>query len=439
MMLQPEIEQMPRAEMRSLQTERLNELLAYVGDRVAFYDERMAAAGVRPGSIEQPEDISRLPLTDKDDLRKHYPFALFATPMDEVIRIHASSGTTGKATVVGYTREDIALFALVNARCLAMGGARPGMMLHNAYGYGLFTGGLGLHYGGERLGMTVVPVSGGMTQRQVTLIVDFGPQVICCTPSYALTLADALAAPGLDPSDNSLRYALCGAEPWTDTTRAGIDEGLGVTTTNIYGLSEIIGPGVSNECVEVRNGSHINEDHFLPEVVDPTTGEVLEEGAEGELVLTTLTKRALPLIRYNTKDICRLDYDRCGCGRTLVRMSQIAGRADDMLIIRGVNVYPSRIEIALGDIPELSAHHRIRLRREAHLDAAEVVVEVTPGYHAGTGIDGEGAEALRRKVAHAIKEATGVTVEVTLTAPGELPRSEGGKTARVEDLRDQAR
>ncbi len=444
MILEPDIETMPREQMRRLQEERLRHIVAYAVERVPFYKQRLGEAGVGPDDIRTLDDLSRLPLTTKDDLRANYPSGMFAVPRSELRRIHASSGTTGKPTIVGYSAADIELFAQVNARCLAMGGAQPGMTLHNAYGYGLFTGGLGLHGGGERLGLTVVPVSGGMTERQLLLITDLRPEVICCTPSYALTLAQGFAARGIAPEDISLRYALCGAEPWTDTMRGQIDEGLGVTTTNIYGLSEIIGPGVSNECIEERHGSHINEDHFLPEIVDPDTGEALPEGEQGALVITTLTKEAMPLLRYDTRDICSLSYEPCSCGRTLVRMSQIVGRSDDMLIIRGVNVYPSEIERVIGDFPELTADYRIVLTREQTLDRAALEVEVSHAFLdriGGEALGGRGAIAgddaarLTDRVARRIRESVGVAVDVTLMAPGSVPRSEGGKLRRIDDRR----
>jgi phenylacetate-CoA ligase len=414
----PESECMPREELRELQSRRLRELVAYVRERVPFYRERLENV-----EVDSLDDLPRLPFTHKSDLRDHYPFGLFAVPMREVVRVHASSGTTGKPTVVGYTRDDVDLFARVNARCLAMAGGDDGMLLHNAYGYGLFTGGLGLHYGGERLGMAVVPVSGGMTERQLMLIEDFRPDLICCTPSYALTLAHALAERGVAPEDISLRYACLGAEPWTEAIRAEVDAGLGMRATNIYGLSEIIGPGVSNECIEARDGSHVNEDHFYPEIVDPESGEPLGDGAEGVLVFTTLTKQALPLVRYWTGDICSLSSEPCSCGRTLRRMSLIKGRTDDMLIIRGVNIYPSQIEALVPRVAGLTPNYLLVVTREGTLDALEVQVE--------GGDDGAGAQLERL-----IKETTGCTVRVTVVPEGSLPRSEGGKLQRVRDLRD---
>jgi phenylacetate-CoA ligase len=415
-------ETLPRERLEALQLERLRDLVAYLRERVPLYRERLAGV-----EIESLADLPRLPFTRKDDLRDTYPFGMFAVPREQVVRVHASSGTTGKLTVVGYTAADLDLFARVNARCLAMAGAEPGLLLHNAYGYGLFTGGLGLHAGGERLGMTVVPVSGGMTERQLLLIQDFRPEVICSTPSYALTLAQALCERGVGAEDVSLRYAVLGAEPWTEEMRAEIDAGLGVRSTNIYGLSEVIGPGVSCECVEARDGVHVNEDHFLPEIVDPDTGEPVPEGEEGVLVFTTLTKQALPLLRYWTGDMTSLSSSACACGRTLVRMARIKGRADDMLIVRGVNVYPTQVEAVLLRLPELTPNYRIVVTRSGTLDEAEVEVEVSEE-HLG---DAE----LRSRAERALRETIGCSMAVTLQAPGTVPRSEGGKLQRVLDRR----
>jgi phenylacetate-CoA ligase len=438
---EPELERLPREQLRVLQRERLRSLIAYVKERVSLYRERLA--GVEPTDIASLDDLRRLPFTRKDDLRDTYPFGMFAVPREELVRIHASSGTTGKLTVVGYTAADLDLFARVNARSLAMAGAEPGMILHNAYGYGLFTGGLGLHYGGERLGMTVVPVSGGMTERQLMLIADFRPEVISCTPSYALTLAQALHQRGVAPDEISLRHALVGAEPWTEAMRREIDAGLGVRSTNIFGLSEVIGPGVSCECVEERAGSHVNEDHFLPEVVDPETGEPLPEGEEGVLVFTTLTKEALPLVRYWTGDITSLSREACACGRTLVRMGLIKGRADDMLIIRGVNVYPTQVEAALLELPELTPNYRVVVSRSGTLDEAEVEVEVSETFLREAGTDSlseehEHVQALRARAERRLRESIGCSFPVTFVAPGTLPRSEGGKLQRVLDRRTLA-
>jgi len=415
MIFEPDLETMPLERLRALQSDRLREVVARVRERVPFYRERLDGV-----AVDSLEDLPKLPFTRKTDLRDNYPFGLFAVPMREVVRVHASSGTTGKPTVMGYTAGDIDLFARVNARSLAMAGGEPDMILHNAYGYGLFTGGLGLHYGGERLGMTVVPVSGGMTERQLLLIQDFRPDLICCTPSYALTLAQELAARGVSPEEISLRYACLGAEPWTEAVRAEVDAGLGIRSTNIYGLSEVIGPGVSNECLEERSGSHVNEDHFYPEVVDPDSGEPVAGGEEGVLVFTTLTKEALPLIRYWTGDICSLSSEPCSCGRTLRRMSLIKGRTDDMLIIRGVNIYPSQIEAVIPRVPGLTTNYRLVVTREGTLDELTVEVE-------GSGDEGE--------LARLAKETTGCSVVVKVVPPGSVPRSEGGKLQRVHDLR----
>jgi phenylacetate-CoA ligase len=443
MLYEPEYESLDPEEMRELQGARLRNTVARVQGAVPMYRERLSAARVEPRDIRSIEDIARLPITRKHDLRDHYPFGLLAVPRDQLRRVHASSGTTGKATVVAYTANDIDLFARVNARALAMAGATPGMMLHNAYGYGLFTGGLGIHYGAERLGMAVVPVSGGMTERQLTLITDFRPDVITCTPSYALTLAAAFRARGIAPSDISLQHAVLGAEPWTEGMRRQIDEALGVRSTNIYGLSEIIGPGVSNECVEARDGSHVMEDHFYPEVLDPETGQSLPDGTPGVLVLTTLTKEALPLLRYWTGDITSLVRGRCACGRTLVRMRQITGRTDDMLIIRGVNVYPSQVEEVLTRLDELAPHYRLIVTREGTLDSIHVEAEVSEHYVRASGLPVAGQDLddapqlhpLRERIAALLRDLIGVSMTVRLVAPGAAPRSEGGKLNRVVDRR----
>jgi phenylacetate-CoA ligase len=408
---QPELETMPRGELEALQLERMRALVG-----------RMAGA-----EVSSLAAIRKLPFTRKQDLRGAYPLGLLAVPREEVRRLHASSGTTGKPTVVPYTRSDLDLFATVVARCLAAAGAEPGMTLHNAYGYGLFTGGLGFHDGGERLGLAVVPVSGGMTERQLTLISDLRPDLIACTPSYALTLAQAFAERGIRPEEISLRVAMLGAEPWSEAMRREIDAGLGVRAVNVYGLSEVVGPGVSGECTEERSGLHVNEDHFLPEVVDPESGESLPEGEEGVLVFTTLTKEAFPLIRYWTGDIASLNRSPCSCGRTFVRMSPPAGRADDMLIIRGVNVYPSQVEAILVELPELTPHYRIVVDRPGTLDEATVEIEVGRGVAADT--------ELQSRAERVLAETIGCSISVALRAPGELPRSEGGKLQRVDDRR----
>jgi phenylacetate-CoA ligase len=441
---EPEFESMNGADLRKLQSERLAELASGVCARVDFYRRKLDEAGVKPGDISTIDDITKLPITRKQDLRDNYPFGLFGRERNEISRVHASSGTTGKPTVVGYTNADVDLFARVNARCLAMAGAEPEMMLHNAYGYGLFTGGLGLHYGAERLGMTVVPVSGGMTERQIMLITDFEPDMISCTPSYGLTLAQEFAERGVPPESTSLSLGILGAEPWTEMMRDEVDAGLGLRASNIYGLSEIIGPGVSCECIEERDGSHVNEDHFYPEILDPDTAEPVTEGEEGVLVFTTLTKQALPLLRYWTGDITSLSGEECACGRTLRRMALIKGRTDDMLIIRGVNVYPTEIELVLGDIAELSPHYRLIVTRETTLDELSVESEVTDEVFRTVGAEmldddvvaaNELLSSLRVRIQRGIKETLGVTANVVLKAPGSVPRSEGGKLNRVEDRR----
>jgi phenylacetate-CoA ligase len=443
-MFNAEIETMPRQALKTLQNERLRHIVGYIYERVPYYREVFDREGIQPASIQSVEDLPRLPFTKKTALRDYYPFGLLAVPQASLARIHASSGTTGKPTVVCYTQNDLAVFADVNARSLATAGARPGMILHNAYGYGLFTGGLGIHGGGERLGMVVVPVSGGATQRQITLILDFKPEVICCTPSYAQTLGDEFKRRGLSPEEISLQYGVFGAEPWTDTIRANVEASLGLKATNIYGLSEIIGPGVSQECVEVRSGSHVWEDHFYPEVVDPDSGDSLPDGKEGVLVFTHLTREAMPLLRYWTGDITYLTHDPCPCGRTHVRMGPIRGRADDMLIIRGVNLYPTNVEEILKKVPQVVPHYQLILAREHAMDEAEVKVEVSDQVYqhiAQEVLSEDVIEAdqtlrtLREHIAFLIKDTTGLSLKVTLAAPGTIPRSEGGKLRRVVDNR----
>ena len=444
MIFEPDAECAPIEARRAEQSVLLRTLVARVGDRVPFYRERFASHGVRSADIRSMDDLATLPITRKSDLRDQYPFGLLAVPRSDCVRVHASSGATGKPTVVAYTRADVDLFARVCARALAMAGAEPGMMLHNAYGYGLFTGGLGVHAGGERLGMTVVPVSGGMTERQIMLLQDFRPDVLTCTPSYALTLAAEFEKRGIAPDDISLRFALHGAEPWTDGMRAQIDRGLGVRSTNIYGLSEIIGPGVSNECVEARHGSHVMEDHFYPEILDPTTLEPLPDGREGVLVITTLTKEALPLVRYWTGDITSLERGPCTCGRTLVRMALIKGRTDDMMIIRGVNIYPSQVETVLARVQALAPHYRLVLTREGALDALEVQAELARDFAQEIvhgALSHEDVEAddvlrtLRMHVAQLLHDTIGVNIKVSLLPPDAAPRSEGGKINRILDQR----
>ncbi len=443
-MFDPELETLPRDRLRALQDARARQLARYAYERVPFYRRVFDDAGIAPDTVRGVEDLQRLPLTRKADLRANYPFGMFAVPRGEIARVHASSGTSGKPAIVGYTRRDLALFADVNARSLAAAGARPGMLFHNAYGYGLFTGGLGLHAGAERLGLTVVPVSGGMTERQMTLIADLRPDVIACTPSYAQTLAEGFRERGVDPADISLRFGVLGAEPWTEAIRRDAEDGLGIEATNIYGLSEVIGPGVANEAVEEKEGSYIWEDHFYPEIVDAATGEPLPEGREGVLVITTLTKEALPLLRYWTGDITSLTREPGITGRTHARIGMIRGRADDMLIIRGVNVYPTQIEAALAGVEDGSPHYQLVVTREGKLDELELRLELAPdafrriGQEAladGTLEAGRDVEALRARVRERIRDSVGVNVRVTLLAPGTVPRSAGGKLRRTEDRR----
>jgi len=438
MIYQPAIETMPVAQLRALQSERFVRLVRYMYEQQPFYRRQWDAHGIDIRSVKSIDDIVRFPFTIKTHLRDEYPFGLMAVPPADLVRIHASSGTTGKPTVVGYTRADIDMFAEVVARSLCCAGALPGMKLHNAYGYGLFTGGLGLHYGGERLGMAVIPVSGGMTDRQLMLLQDFGPEVISCTPSYALTLAEAIRERGIPLEKFKLRYAILGAEPWTETTRRAVEAGLGVTATNIYGLSEIVGPGVSQEDFEEKGGSHIWEDHFFPEIVHPDTGEPQPYGTEGILVFTTLTKQGIPLMRYRTNDICSLYYDS-DSKRTHVKMSPIKGRSDDMLIIRGVNLFHTQVEAVLHDMPEFSANYQLIIYREGALDAVEVLVELSEDVYAAKGarlpVNDEFLNELKRRLEKKIKDNIGLSMRITLADRDALPRSEGGKLKRILDRR----
>jgi phenylacetate-CoA ligase len=422
-----EIESAPRERLHALQLERLRALVDRLLHAVPVARERLHACGVRAGrEVAGLEDLRGMPFTVKADLREHYPFGLLAVPREELVRIHASSGTGGKPTIVGYTRRDLDTWAAIMARCLATAGVRPGMLVHNANGYGLFTGGLGFHYGAERLGATVVPVSGGFTARQVTLLRDLGAQVLFATPSYALQIGQALHDAGIEPHELTLEVGVFGGEPWTPAMGQAIERALGLAALNMYGLSEIGGPGVAVECLEGRAGSHVNEDHFLVEIVDPDTGEPLPVGAEGELVFSTLTREALPLLRYRTGDIASLDVAPCACGRTLARMGAVRGRRDDMLIIRGVNLYPSEIEHALLGVRGAGPHYQLVVERPGTLD--ELTVHCEPGE------DGVDRDDLRARIAHALRERTGITIAVELLAPGTIPRSEG-KAVRVVDRR----
>src|SRR5689334_6300890 len=418
------IETASRDEIAALQLESLKWTLSRAYDNVAHYKKTFDQAGVHPGDLKTIYDLSKFPFTAKDDLRAHYPFGMFAIPRDQVLRIHASSGTTGKPTVVGYSRRDLDTWAGLMARSMRASGCRPGMLVQNSYGYGLFTGGIGFHYGAERLGMTVVPVSGGMTERQVRLIADFRPDVIFVTPSYMLAILDESHAQGVDPRQCSLKIALCGAEPWTNAMRAEIEEAFALHAIDNYGLSEIIGPGVSCECIESKDGPHIWEDHFYPEVIDPITGKVLPDGEVGELVFTTLTKEAMPIVRYRTRDLSRL---LPGTARSMRRMEKVAGRSDDMMIVRGVNVFPSQIEEIILKDERLAPHFVIELRRSERLDEITIIVE--------SRVDAEGAYAeCDRDLAHHIKALVGVTAAVRTVKPGTVERSLG-KAKRVIDLR----
>ena len=414
-----------RPTMRALQTERLRATVARARARVPFYRDALAAAGVEDEAVTL-DRLAELPFTVKDDLRRHYPFGLFAVPRTEVSRIHASSGTRGKPTVVGYTRHDLGVWREVMARALAAAGAEPGQLVQIAYGYGLFTGGLGFHDGAEHMGLTVVPVSSGNTLRQMLLLQDFRPRGLACTPSFALYIGESLREQGSDPRAIGLAYGLFGAEPWTEAMRAQLEALWGCPAVDFYGLSEIIGPGVAGECVEARDGLHVNEDHFLPEIVDPETGEPLAPGQEGELVLTPLTKEALPLIRYRTGDISSLEVTPCVCGRTTVRMSRIKGRYDDMLIIRGVNLYPSEVERILLGVGDVAPHYQLVVERPGALDELSVLCEP-----AREGVD---RGMLQARLQHALREETGISIAVQVLERDAVPRSEG-KAVRVVDRR----
>lgn len=428
-MYAPEVERLDRAGLKRLQLERLKALLAHAYANVPHYRAAFDAAGVKPDDLRNLEDLARFPFTVKADLRDNYPFGLFAVPREQVLRIHASSGTTGRPTVVGYTQGDLDNWADLMARTLAASGARPGDVVHNAYGYGLFTGGLGFHYGAERLKCSVVPMSGGNTEKQITLIRDFGARVLTATPSYALNIAEVAEGMGVDMAESTLRVGAFGAEPWSETMRAELDRRLGIRACDTYGLSEIMGPGVAAECSH-RVGLHGWEDHFLFEIIDPETMEPLPMGAEGELVITTLSKQALPMVRYRTRDITRLTDEPCACGRTHVRILRVTGRNDDMMIIRGVNVYPSQIEAALVGFPGVAPHYLLTLTRQGSLDHLTVEVEADDSR-------GEDDRAhLARQVRHHLKSLVGITCEVIVRLPGELPRSQG-KAVRVRDLRKE--
>jgi phenylacetate-CoA ligase len=424
------IERVSRDELEHVQLSRLQKLVARAALRVPLYRERLREAGVTAADIRTLGDLRRLPFTVKDDFRANYPYGLLAVHLDDVVRIHASSGTTGKPTVVAYTRRDLDIWSEVMARTLMMGGVDRSDVVQNAYGYGLFTGGLGFHDGAERVGAAVIPISGGFTDRQLTALKDFGSTVLCCTPSYALHLAEAVEEAGLFAKGLKLRVGFFGAEPWTEAMRDTIEKRLNIIALNIYGLSEVIGPGVSVECLE-RRGMHVAEDHFLPEIVDPRTLEPLPLGAAGELVFTTLTKEALPLLRYRTRDLTTIHAEPCRCGRTLRRIGRITGRTDDMLIIRGVNVYPSQIEHALLQVSDVEPHYLLVLRRDSTLDTLEVQVEARA---AVAGAGREALTALGTIVRRKIYEVVGLTADVSVVPPKTIERS-AGKAKRVLDLR----
>ncbi len=406
-------------ELRTLQTERLQSTLRNAYANIAHYTRAFDAAGVHPDDVTSLDDLARLPFLVKDDLREAYPFGMFAVPREDLVRVHASSGTTGKPTVVGYTAADIDTWATVMARSLFAAGGRPGDLLHNAYGYGLFTGGLGAHYGGEKLGCTVVPFGGGQTERQIQLITDFEPRLITVTPSYCLNLIEEMERLGIDPAATSLQVGIFGAEPWTEGMRTEIEERLGIDAVDIYGLSEVIGPGVAQECVETKDGLTIWEDHFYPEIIDPETGDVLPDGQEGELVITSLTKQALPVIRYRTRDITTL---LPGTARTMRRLARITGRSDDMLIIRGVNVYPSQIEAELMQVDGLSAHYQLHKGTDGTMATLTVMVEALD--------PAADRAALAAQARERIKTMIGVTATVEVVEPFAVPRSQG-KAQRV--------
>jgi phenylacetate-CoA ligase len=428
-----EAETMSRSDRARLQLDRLRATLTRVAERVPFYRSAFAAAGVAPDGVRSLEHLQALPFTRKEHLRQHYPWGLFAVPREQILRIHASSGTKGKPTVVGYTRHDLAVWRDVMARLLAAAGASPGETIQIAYGYGLFTGGLGVHDAAEHMGLSVVPASSGNTLRQILLLQDFRPQGLACTPSFALYIGESMREQGLDPRAVGLRYGIFGAEPWTEAMRAQLEAMWGITALDCYGLSEIIGPGVAGECLEGRAGLHVSEDHFLPEVVDPATGAPVAPGGEGELVLTCLTKEALPVIRYRTGDITSLDVEPCRCGRTTVRMARVKGRSDDMVVIKGVNVYPSQLEAALLTLADLAPHYQLVVDRsrafptlEVHVEPTERLVLEWGGFETSRPQIG----ALTARVAEQLRAHLGLNPEIAVVAPKTIPRSEG-KAVRV--------
>ncbi len=428
-----EFETLPREAIEALQFKRLKQTLEKVYATVPFYRESFRRANVTPDMIKTLDDLRRVPFTLKQDMRDNYPYGLFAVPLEQIVRIHASSGTTGKPTVVGYTRRDIDMWAELMARSFAAAGATRGDVIHNAYGYGLFTGGLGAHYGAEKLGASVIPMSGGNTRKQIMIMQDFGSTVLTCTPSYSLYLAEAAAEEGISIRDLKLRVGIFGAEPWTEEIRNEIEDKLNIKAIDIYGLSEILGPGVGIECAEAQKGLHIWEDHFIPEIIDPDSGEVLPIGELGELVITTITKEGIPMIRYRTRDITRIISEPCICGRTHVRLQRMSGRSDDMLIIRGVNVFPSQIESVLVNIEGVEPHYQLVVDREENLDTLEVQVEVNEQTFSD---EIKVLQDLSARIRKDIKEMLGVTCKVRLVEPKSIARSEG-KAQRVIDRRKE--
>ena len=428
-----EFETLPKEAIESLQLKRLKQTIERVYATVPFYRDSFKKANVTPESIKSLDDLQRLPFTLKSHMRDNYPYGLFAVPLDQIVRIHASSGTTGKPTVVGYTRRDIDMWAELMARSFVAAGAHRGDVIHNAYGYGLFTGGLGAHYGAEKLGASVIPMSGGNTHKQIMIMQDFGSTVLTCTPSYSLYLAEAAAEEGINIRDLKLRVGIFGAEPWTEEMRREIEDKLNIKAIDIYGLSEILGPGVAIECHEAQHGLHIWEDHFIPEIINPDTGEVLPDGELGELVITTITKEGIPMIRYRTRDITRLIAEPCVCGRTHRRIARMSGRTDDMLIIRGVNVFPSQIESVLVGIEGIEPHYQLIVEREENLDTLEIQVEVNEQTFSD---EIKILQDLSNRIRHEIKDLLGITCKVRLVEPKTIARSEG-KAKRVVDRRKE--
>jgi phenylacetate-CoA ligase len=424
------IEVASRDELLALQLARLKWSLKHAYDNIAHYRAKFDKAGVHPEDLKSLADLAKFPFTTKADLRENYPYGMFTVPMRDIVRVHASSGTTGKPTVVGYTARDIAMWASVMARSMRAAGATADDIILNSYGYGLFTGGLGAHYGAERLGATVIPMSGGQTEKQAQMIQDFKPTVLMCTPSYSLTIADELLRQNVKPNSTTLRIGMFGAEPWTNEMRREIEARLGIDAIDIYGLSEVVGPGVACECVETKDGPHIWEDHFYPEIIDPVSGDVLPDGADGELVFTSLTKEAQPIIRYRTRDLTRL---LPGTARVMRRMDKITGRSDDMLIIRGVNVFPTQIEEVLLKNPNLCAQYQIQITREGHLDELDVFVELQP--ELSGHVEAAQREAIGHDVAHHIKSLIGVTAKIHVLGTDKIERTVVGKAKRVIDKR----